>query len=115
MLDITLLQDAAYHVTSGAPNVDTNGKMAWQDAWDWADSLVYYDTVRNVSWSGWRLPRMLPVNGAAYYVTNSYDDSTNNGWNIASPASELSYMYHVNLGNLSLCDTDGNFGQPGFF
>jgi hypothetical protein len=114
VLDVTWMQDAAYQVTTNAPNADASGRMTWQDAVDWVDSIVYYDSVRNVNWTDWRLPKMLPVNGLAFDINNSYDGSTDNGWNITSPASELSYMYHVNLGNLSLFDTEGNFGQEGF-
>jgi len=112
VLDVTWLQDAAWHVTTNAPHVDANGKMTWQHASDWAASLVYHDAVRNVDWDDWRLPHALPVNGTLYDTTNAPDGTTDNGWNITSPASELSYMYHVNLGNLSLLDTQGNL-QPG--
>ena len=112
VLDVTWLQDAAWHVTSNAPNVDTNGKMLWQDATNWVSSLVYHDSVRNVDWDGWRLPKILPVNGTAYDITYSYEGLTDNGYNITSPASELSYMYHVNLGGVSLISPSGVF-QPG--
>jgi len=113
VLDVTWLQDAAWHATSNAPNVDANGKMLWQDAMNWAASLVYHDSERNVDWDDWRLAQALPVNGTAYDLTDKPDGTTDNGWNITSPASELSYMYHVNLGNLSLLDTKGDL-QPGF-
>jgi hypothetical protein len=112
VLDVTWLKDAAYHVTSNAPNVDANGRMLWQDAVNWVETLVYHDSVRNVDWDDWRLAHALPVNGTAYDLTDKPDGTTDNGWNITSPASELSYMYHVNLGNLSLLDTNGVL-QPG--
>ena len=102
VLDVTWLQDAAWHVTSNAPNVDANGRMLWQDAMNWVESLVYHDSVRNVDWDDWRLPRILPVNGTAYDISYSCEGLTDNGYNITSPASELSYMYHVNLGGVSL-------------
>jgi hypothetical protein len=113
VLDVTWLQDAAWHVTSNAPNVDANGRMLWQDAMNWASSLVYHVSVRNIDWDDWRLTHALPVNRTAYDLTNAPDGTTDNGYNITSPASELSYMYHVNLGNLSLLDTQGNL-QPGY-
>jgi hypothetical protein len=102
VLDVTWLQDAAWHVTSNAANVDANGKMLWQDAMNWTSSLVYHDPERNVDWDGWRLPRILPVNGTVYDTSYSCEGLTDNGYNITSPASELSYMYHVNLGGTSL-------------
>lgn len=112
VLDVTWLQDAAYHVTSNVPNVDANGNMTWQDAMNWVASLVYHDSVRNIDWDDWRLPRVSPVNGLALNITYSFDGSTDNGYNITSPASELSYMYHVNLAGVSLVDTSGNI-RPG--
>lgn len=112
ILNVTWLQDAAYHVTSNAPNVDANGKMIWQHAMDWAASVVYHDSVRNIDWSDWRLPKMQPVNGVAFNLAYNYQGQTDNGYNITSPASELSYMYHVNLNGVSLVDTNGNF-NPG--
>lgn len=112
VLDVTWLQDAAYHVTSNAPNVDANGRMTWQDAMNWAAGVTYHDTVRNVDWDDWRLPKMLPVNGTAFNLAYSYQGLTDNGYNITSPASELSYMYYVNLHGMPLVDTSGNF-NPG--
>ena len=102
VLDVTWLQDTAWHVTSNAPNVDANGKMLWQDAMNWVESLVYPDSVRNVDWDDWRLPKILPVNGTAYDISYSCEGLTDNGYNITSSASELSYMYHVNLAGVSL-------------
>jgi hypothetical protein len=112
VLDVTWLQDTAHHVTTIAPNVNAIGKMTWTDAMNWVSSLVYHDTVRNVDWDDWRLPNILPLNGTAYDISSSFAGLTDNGYNITSPASELSYMYHVNLGGVSLFDTSGNF-QPG--
>lgn len=107
VLDVTWLQDAAYQVTINAPNVDANGKMTWQDAMNWTENLVYHDSVRNVDWNDWRLPKMRPVNDVAFDLTYSCQGLTDNGYNITSPASELSYMYHVNLGGVSLVSFNG--------
>ena len=115
ILDVTWLQDAAYQVTTNAPNVESNGKMTWQDATDWVGTLVYHDSVRNVDWDDWRLPKMQPIDGVAFDLTYSCEGLTDNGYNITSPASELSYMYHVNLGGVSLVSmVDGSCtAQPG--
>ena len=51
--DITWLQDANYAVTSG---FDSDGKMDWNIAMSWTSGLEYYDSVRDVTWSNWRLP-----------------------------------------------------------
>lgn len=45
-LDITWLSNA---------NLAGTG-MNWDQALDWADNLTYFDSVRGVTWSDWRLP-----------------------------------------------------------
>jgi hypothetical protein len=55
VLNVTWLQDANYARTSGYSSVD-NGRMTWSQATNWAENLIYYDSVRNVTWSDWRLP-----------------------------------------------------------
>ena len=100
-LNIYWTQDAGY----------AGGPMTWFEAQNWIASL---NNTKYIGFNNWRLPQVAPVNGAAFDITNSFDGSTDNGYNITSRASELSYMYHVNLGNLALYDTAGNFGQPGW-
>ena len=95
VLKITWLQDANYAKTSG---YDADGKMDWNAARAWADGLNYFDSVRKVTWSDWRLPSVSPVNGTAFNDDWRYDGSTDEGYNITNPASEMSYMYYVNLG-----------------
>ncbi len=95
VLKVTWLQDANYAKTSG---YDADGRMNWSDANAWATNLVYggYDD--------WRLARNSPVNGESWIY--SPQDGTpeyvggkgDRGYNIVSTASELSYMYYVNLG-----------------
>lgn len=111
VLDVTWLQDATYIVSSGEA---TSSKMSWADAVDYAENLNYYDPVRNVIWSDWRLPQTLPVNGVSYQSEHSIDGSTDNGFNVSSPASELGYMYYVNLSGLAFTDQFGNWPQPGY-
>jgi hypothetical protein len=111
VLDITWLQDANYAVTSGA---HPNGRMPYDLAMSWVQNLSYYDPVRNITWGDWRLPRMLPVNGVSYNFAHQIDGSADIGFNIASPASELGYMFHVNLGGVPYTDIFGNWPQPGY-
>lgn len=117
VLNVTWLQDANYSKTSG---YDADGKMNWADANTWAANLVYHDSVRNVDYSDWRLPTIAPINGTAssYNYTYATDGSSDNGYSITSPASELSYMYYVNLNlqpafdsNGSITSTYGIFGN----
>ncbi|MBS3963535.1 MAG: hypothetical protein KGZ80_03400 [Methylomonas sp.] len=95
VLNVTWLQDANYAKTSG---YDADGWMSQHEAMDWAANLVFHDSVRNVDYSDWRLPRVLPVNGVSFNYRTSPNGSTDWGHNITSPNSELSFMYYVNLG-----------------
>jgi len=90
---------------------NASGPMTWLEAQNWIVSL---NNTNYLGFNNWRLPQVAPVNGIAFDITNSFDGSTDNGYNITSLASELSYMYHINLGNLALYDTAGNFSQPGW-
>jgi hypothetical protein len=98
VLDLTWLQDANYAKTSG---YDADGVMTWPEAQAWADQLVY------AGFSDWRLPSVTPINGISYQYGGSYDGSTDGGWNITSPTSQLSYMHYVNLGNIGGRTTSG--------
>jgi hypothetical protein len=118
LLNVTWLQDANYVSTSG---YDTSlygsnywGQLTWQDAQKWAASLSYYDAIRNVTWSDWRLPNMLPINPPTYDLTWNYDGSSDLGFNILSSNTEFSYLYYVTLGNLGATSPEGVRPQPGW-
>lgn len=93
VLDVTWLQDANFAKTSG---YDADGMMSWAASNTWASNLIYHDSVRNVNYTDWRLPTMNPV-GTTYNGKFSFDGSTDEGYNIISPNSELAYMFYVNL------------------
>lgn len=94
VLNVTWLGDANYAKTS---NYDADGRMTWNAAKTWATNLSYYDSVRKVTYDDWRLASNTPV-GADWNYRNSNAGTTDAGYNITSPHSELSYMYYVNLG-----------------
>jgi hypothetical protein len=93
VLDVTWLQDANYAKTSG---YDADGMMNWTDANIWASDLNI-SRFAGESLTGWRLAANTPV-GADWNYEWLNDGSTDYGFNITSPHSELSYMYYVNLG-----------------
>jgi hypothetical protein len=108
-LNITWLQDANYARTSG---YDADGRMSWANAKAWAENLVYG------GFDDWRLPTVGPVGGEFNY-NFSNNGTTDLGYGITSPNSELAYMYYVNLGNLGICapnnsDPTGCVEQPGW-
>ena len=104
VLKITWLKDANFAQTSG---YDADGKMTWDQATTWATNLSYHDSVRNVELIGWRLPRILPVNGVDYTGYVGVGGDSDIGYNVSaigsaypgSTASELAYMFYINLGN----------------
>lgn len=117
VLNITWLQDANYAFTSGyaAANLENDGgyddiladgRMGWDAAKTWAANLTYYDSVRGVTYDDWRLPIITDTEtpGCNRAYTN-----TDCGYNVATSASELAYMFHVNLGNLSAHTTAGSY------
>lgn len=93
--NITWLQDTDYARTSG---FKPNGKMPWADAVKWVSELVYHDPVRNVDITGWRLPKVGPVTGDRINGRFCFDGSSDEGYGITSPRSEMAYMFYVNLG-----------------
>lgn len=109
VLDATWLQ----YVNSGAGSAyddgywSTDGAMSWQNAMDWAAQLSYYDSLRNQTLTGWRLPAVNPVNGTTFNYQYSVDGSTDFGGNIGAPgtiyagstASELAHLYNTLVGS----------------
>ncbi len=105
VLNVTWLQDANYAKTSG---YDSDGRMPWAESVAWANNLVYFDSVRNVYWDDWRLPKVMPVNGVSYnFEYFSETGETDWGFNISAPGSaypgstgsEMAYMFYNNLKN----------------
>ncbi len=88
MLNITWLQDANFAKTTG---FDADGLMSWSAANSWAADLVYR------GYDNWRLASNAPVNALSWHYGWSADGTSDIGYNISSPYSELAYMYYVNL------------------
>lgn len=70
-----------------------SGELTWEEAVAWADGLDV------AGFTDWRLPRVAPVNGVDFQYDETTDGSTDYSYNIVSPASELSHLYYVGLGN----------------
>ena len=104
VLKVTWLQDANYAKTSG---YDADGLMTWSEADAWAKSLSYGGN------TGWRLAGNVPVDSGGWKYSLTYDGHSDYGYNIASPNSELGYMFYANLGLTAYFAPDGTF-QPDF-
>lgn len=101
-LDVTWLQDANYAKTSG---YDADGPMTWSQAVTWAADLSYYDSVRNVTYTDWRLPTTTDIGEpGAHYCNYSGTDC---GYNVDPASSEMAHLYFTELGNLSYYTTKG--------
>ena len=107
-LDITWLQDANYARTVKHRGTAPGGGLRWAEAMSWVGGLVYQGH------RGWRLPKTAPVAGSAagWRHATGTDGQSDGGYNILSPASELAWMYYVNLGLQSNFTTDGKPRQP---
>lgn len=98
VLNVTWLQDANYASSTG---YDEDGFMTWSNATAWVEQLKY------AGYSDWRLPTVSPIDPqAGFNYALSFDASTDYAYGITSPASEMSYMFYVNLGNLAQCTSD---------
>ena len=110
VLDITWLQDANYAQTSGYTaanangsvnstdaNIQPDGRMGWQAAKTWADTLVYF------GYEDWRLPSANLMNDAN--PCWAYDGSCDEGYN--NTTSETAHMFFNNLGGIGRFDVNG--------
>ena len=95
-LNVTWLQDANFAKTSG---FSPDGHMVQSVAQAWAESLAYFDPVRNQILTGWRLPTVGPIDGVALKRDFAFDGTSEVGINISDPKSELAHLFYVTLGN----------------
>lgn len=118
VLNVTWLQDANYAKTSGYSATD---KMNWTTATAWSAQLNFDGL------TGWRLATNTPINGRSFYIVtpavngggpngvtfnpaqllDTYNGTSDDGYNITSPNSELAYMFNVNLGLKNLVNATG--------
>ncbi len=70
--------------------------MTWWGAIAWTQDLVYYDSVRGVTYSDWRLPATVPC-GIDYGIIN---------YNCT--ASEMGHLFYSDLGGLANSNKTGN-------
>lgn len=118
VLNITWLQDVNYAATQGYSLLQNGGYLTWADALTWAEDLSYYDPVRNVAWTDWRLPKITPLDPAVgWQMQISTNGDQDDSYNVSAPgtkyagstASELPYMFFNNLGNTSRCPVGFGF------
>jgi len=108
VLNITWLQDANYAQTS---RYSVDGRMSWDDAVAWAAGLSYYDSVRDVTYTNWRLPTITDTGPSG--CDNAYS-GTDCGYNVDTGSGEMASLFYDTLGNIAYYDTSGNPEQPGW-
>lgn len=91
------------NATSAGAAVD--GAMSWFGAQAWINSL---NAQNYGGYSDWRLPKVSPQNGTGFAIGGAFDGSTDDGYRIASPNSELSHVFYATLGNSAGVDLQGN-------
>ena len=106
VLDLTWVDYSFGHTGFGGTG---HTRSYWNYSKDWADNLTI--TTGGQAFDDWRLPKVIPVGDTNF----SYDGSTDWGWNITRPGSEMAHLFHVTLGNLSEYDTDGNHRSEGTY
>lgn len=107
ILNVTWLQDASHAQTSG---YDADGKMSWVNAVTWVESLSYFDSVRGVTYTDWRLPKTFDLGAIGCDYGYSGTDC---GYNVSVASSELAHLYYVDFGNRAFVDSRG-LQQPGY-
>jgi hypothetical protein len=85
-LNVTWLQDANYAQTSG---YDADGAMTLDEATTWAANLSYFDSVRNVTYTDWRLPSIAVTDTAG---CSDISSSTYCGYNVDPASSEIAHL-----------------------
>lgn len=119
VLNITWLQDANYAQTIGE-NADGRDSFGWAE--NWVANLSFYDSVRDVTYDDWRLPKIQPINGTNPNYAFSMNGSTDQGFNISAPeslyagstASEMPHLFYNTLGNKGFYSIDGVGPQAGW-
>lgn len=82
VLNVTWLADASYAQTSGH---DADGLMTLSAAFNWVSDLSYSDSMRNATYTDWRLPTTLDQSCFGYGCTGS----------------EMGHLYYSELGGTS--------------
>lgn len=111
VLGITWMRDVN-HLAAVTPGLPPSGFLTWAEA-DAAIDALNLNAAASYGLGGWRLPTapgVQTIGGPG--CQTGFNGSTDCGSNVNTASSELAYMFHVNLGNLSLLDTTGS-ARPG--
>jgi MYXO-CTERM domain-containing protein len=111
VLGITWMRDRN-HLAMVSPSMVPTGYVDWSTA-DAAITAMNGNAAASYGFSGWRMPTaagVATIGGPG--CQQGVNGSTDCGSNVNTASSELAFMFHVNLGNLSSLDTSGAL-RPG--
>jgi hypothetical protein len=111
VLDITWVADAnlADTTTFGVLGINGDGTMNWATADAWIAAM---NTANYLGTNDWRLPTVEPLNGSTFDYAESYNGSTDLGYNqseqgtayAGSTGSEMAHLFYNTLNNKGYCD-----------
>ena len=114
VLDVTWLADANLAASHkfGVPTIGANGLMNAATAAAYIDAM---NAAGYLGFSSWRLQTLEPIDGLSFDYAESYDGTTDVGYNMGasgtayagSTASEFAHLYYVTLGNSGYYGTNG--------
>lgn len=112
-LNVTWLTNA--NLAAGS----NGGQMTWATAKSWISGM---NAANYLGFNDWRLPSTGPVNGISMNYGNSYDGTTDNGFNMSAPGtayagskgSEMAYLFYNELGGKAYVNTAGNYVGANF-
>ena len=111
VLGITWMRDRN-HLAQVTPGMVPTGFIDWSSA-DAAITTMNASANASYGYSGWRMPSAAGVNTlGGPGCQQGFSGSTDCGSNVNTASSELAFMFHVNLGNVSSVDTSGAL-RPG--
>lgn len=99
-LNVTWLKDANYGAGSAYDDLasGTDGRMSWSSAFSWAANLSYYDSVRNVTYTDWRLPINLNSFSSATEIEHLlYTELGGNSWGSIITTHNTNYFLFQNV------------------
>ena len=105
--DNHVLTDQDFFLTANTGGSSNPELMKWWGAMAWADQLEYYDPIRGVTYSDWRLPSVAPMAGV-FDIAFSNNGTTDFGYGSLGIVSELNYMFYENLSGLGICTPNGS-------
>lgn len=114
-LNVTWLADANYaktqYTNSGGTLGYADGNMTWSEAVAWAANLSYFDSVRGVAYSDWRLPTVTDTGTPG---CNWSYGGTDCGYNVNTATSELAHLWQVDFQNKPYFSPTGSGPQAGW-